>query len=221
MIHYLTPMRVLLAITFTLLPLSGARVLAQEGSYDHPGRPDTHGSLINGGSPATVEVLVVGCQGFAVENAAVVLVGEAVAENRGAGVYVFPEVPAREQPYRLYVFNEAGTASDTALHVDPAAAYVRAEVMLDMCIETVLTTYRGVVRDAAGKPAPSAAVAIPELFLETAADDRGRYELNVPPGEWILEARGGEDSTRVPIKPAYPEDPGGQRQEIYLDLQLP
>jgi len=100
-------------------------------------------------------------------------------------------------------------------------AIVRCEVMLDMCIETELTTFKGTVTRPDGKPAAEARVAVEDLFLETTADKKGRYELSVPPGEWELLATLGDAAAAAPIEARHPDTGGGgYPQEKTVDLHL-
>ena len=164
-----------------ILALGAPLALAEDNQTAPPGKPAWHGSAVNYGVPATVEVLVTGCQGWGVGGAHVVLVGEQPAEASGDGVYTFAEVPSRDEPYRLYVFGAAGTVSETTLVVGPTMAVVKCEVMLDMCVETELTVFRGKVTAKNGRAAAGATVGVPALFLETTADKKGRYELAPQP----------------------------------------
>jgi len=92
--------------------------------------------------------------------------------------------------------------------------------MVDTCIETEMTTYGGVVRDASGNTVTGALVTVADLFLSTTTDSKGRWQLDVPPGRWVLEARAGDTGATTTLTPVVPKDQEGGRQEITLDLRL-
>lgn len=149
----------------------------------------------------------------------VVLVGKEEAEDTGDGLYTFPSVEPGE--YRLYVLGDYGMVSDSKLSINDSMAVVRSEVMICTCIETQLTTFKGVVTRPDGKAAAGARVAVEDLFIETTADKKGRYELAVPPGEWELRATLGKAAAAEAIKAVAPDaGEGGYPQEKTVDLRL-
>jgi len=193
--------------------------LAADADVGVPEKPAFHGSPVNYGVPATVEVLALGCQGWPVGETRAVLVGEQPAADRGDGILVFEAVEAGA--HRLYVYAPGGTVSDTPLVISSAMAVVRCEVMLDMCVETELTAVTGVVRDGRGKAVKGARVAVAELFLETTTDNKGRYALEVPPGDWEIRAEGPLGACAAAVHADPPEEGGGgYRQEKTADLTL-
>jgi vitamin B12 transporter len=77
-----------------------------------------------------------------------------------------------------------------------------------------LVTVRGVVVDRAGQPVEYATVACPALRTGTAADDQGRFALELPPGRVTLEVTQlGHDRARVEVRVA----PGLAALRVVLD----
>jgi len=208
---------VILTLAAALVALATAATFAQDEGP--PLRPETHGSLINGGAPASLDVLVVGCQGFAVPVARVILLGKEAQDNSAAGLYHFTDL--EPGAYRLYVYGDVGTAYEGDILITDATAFIRAEVLLDMCIETELTAVSGTVRKADGKPAKHVRVAVEDLFLETETDGQGFYELLLPPGDWTITADGDTGAVSARITSVAPDESGGgYAQYRTLDLQL-
>ncbi len=148
-----------------------------------------------------------------------VLVGEQVAVEGDDGALVFEEVEPGS--HRLYVYAENGSTTDTELFVSDAAAVIRAEVMVDICVETELTVFKGVITTAQSKRAAGATVAVPALFVAATTDKKGRYELTLPPGEWEIEVTGAEGgSVGATVLARKPEDHWDASPVVPLDLQL-
>jgi hypothetical protein len=141
-----------------------------------------------------------------------------VAEELGAGKYVFPAVEAGD--HRLLVYGEEGTVSDEELRINLSFAAVSVEVMNDLCITTEITRVRGKVRSAAGKPVRGARVAVEDLLLETTTDDQGRYVLSLPPGSWELTAEAAGARAALTVEAEVPDDCWPAPQEITRDLKL-
>ena len=169
------------------------------------------------GTPAELNVYVTGCQGFPYDGARVVLVGEAAAEDLGEGNYRFGEV--YPGPHRLLVYDTMGEVYDSSFGTNAAVSHVEMEVLVCLCIETQLTPVHGRVENEAGKAASGARVAVEDLFVETTADKKGRYELVLPPGEWEIRATGeGLDIAKKITLPVPPE-PGDNVEPVMLDLK--
>jgi hypothetical protein len=172
-------------------------------------------------TPATVNVFVIGCQTHPIDGARVVLVGEALAEDLGEGRYRFEDVAPGE--HRLLVYDEYGDVYDESFDTTVPLASADLEVMICICIETRMTRLEGTVRDARGKAVKHAGVAVRDLFLDTAADARGRYELKLPPGTWEVMAwsdGGDEDETFTSVTLEGPEDPGEVMPVVKLDIKI-
>lgn len=173
------------------------------------------------GEPAMVDVYVIGCQSYPLDGMRVILVGEAVAEDLGEGRYRFEEVYPGE--HRLLVYDEFGDVYDEPFVTTVPLASADLEVMICMCIETRMTRVKGTVRDARGKPAKHAGVAVHDLFLDTATDAKGRYEFKLPPGTWEIMAwtdGGDDDETFASVTLAGPEDPGDVIPVVELDITI-
>jgi hypothetical protein len=195
-----------LALTLALAALLACAPAARAGFY---------------GEPAMVDVYVIGCQTHPLDGMRVILVGEAVAEDLGEGRYRFDEVYPGE--HRLLVYDEFGDVYDEPFVTTVPLASADLEVMICMCIETRMTRVKGTVRDARGKPAKHAGVAVHDLFLDTTTDAKGRYELKLPPGTWEIMAwadGGAEDETFASVTLAGPEDPGEEEAQAKLELKL-
>ena len=148
-----------------------------------------------------------------------VLASKEAQDNSTDGLYHFENLEPGE--YRLYVYAPVGTAYDGKVLVTDATAFIRAEVLLDLCIETELTTVSGTVRWAGGKPAKHVRVAVEELFLETETDGKGFYELLLPPGEWTIIADTDASAAAAKLTTTAPDETGGgYAQTRTLDLQL-
>jgi hypothetical protein len=168
------------------------------------------------GTPAELNVYVTGCQGFPYDGARVVLVGEAVAEDLGEGNYRLDEV--YPGPHRLMVYDTMGEVYDSTFATNAAVSRVDMEVIICLCIETQCTPVEGRVENDAGKAAAGARVAVDDLFVETTADKKGRYELVLPPGEWEIHATGeGLDVAKKVMLPIPPE-PGDNVEPVELSL---
>lgn len=168
--------------------------------------------------PAHIEVTVTGCQGGLLDSVHVILLGEKEAEPLGKGKYDLGDVEIGK--HRLYVYAEYGTAYATELDVNETYADIKAEVMLDLCIGTSLTTVRGKITDEKGKPVKGAEVGVDDLFISVHANGQGKYELDLPPGEWELSARleklmGGE---KVTIE--EPVEGGDEKGRMELNLTV-
>jgi len=169
------------------------------------------------GLPAEVDLYVTGCQGFPFPGARAVLVGEALAEDLGEGNYRFAEVYPGE--HRLMVYDTMGEVYDKPFTTNAEYSHVEMEILICLCIETQCTPVKGRVQNEAGKAAAGALVAVEDLFLETTADKKGRYELALPPGEWEIHATGeGLDISKKVMLPVPPE-PGDNVQPVTLDLK--
>lgn len=172
-------------------------------------------------TPATVDVYVTGCQTHPLDGMRVILVGEAVAEELGEGRYRFQDV--EPGPHRLLVYDEFGDVYDEPFVTSVPLASADLEVMICMCIETRMTRVKGTVRDARGKPAKHAGVAVHDLFLDAAADAKGRYEFKLPPGTWEIMAwtdGGDEDEAFASVTLPGPEDPGEVMPVVNLDITI-
>ncbi|MGD8719421.1 MAG: carboxypeptidase-like regulatory domain-containing protein [Candidatus Zixiibacteriota bacterium] len=168
------------------------------------------------GTPADMNIYVTSCQGIPYDGARAVLVGEAVAEDLGDGSYrldgVYPG------PHRLLVYDTMGEVYDSPFTTNAAVSRVDMEVIICLCIETQCTPVKGRVENDAGKAASGARVAVEDLFLETTADKKGRYELVLPPGEWEIHATGrGLDVAKTIMLPVPPE-PGDDVEPVELNL---
>jgi hypothetical protein len=151
----------------------------------------------------------------------VVLVGEALAEELGDGHYRIDEVYPGE--HRLLVSAGVGDVYDSSFATDVAFASAELEVLIDLCIETQLSRVRGTVRDARGKAVKGAGVAVRDLFLDTTADAKGRYELELPPGTWEVMAwadGGAEDETFASVTLTAPEEPDAEMPVVNLDITI-
>ena len=172
-------------------------------------------------TPATVDVYVTGCQTHPLDGMRVILVGEAVAEELGEGRYRFQDV--EPGPHRLLVYDEFGDVYDEPFVTSVPLASADLEVMICMCIETRMTRVKGTVRDARGKPAKHAGVAVHDLFLDAAADAKGRYEFKLPPGTWEIMAwtdGGDDDEAFASVTLPGPEDPGEVMPVVNLDITI-
>jgi hypothetical protein len=173
------------------------------------------------GSPAVVGVYVTGCQGYPLEGARAVLVGEAAAEELGEGRYRFDAVAPGA--HRLLVYADYGDVYDEALVTTVPLASAELEVMLCLCVGTRMTRVEGTVRDAGGKAAKGAGVAVHDLFLDTTTDAKGHYEIELPPGTWEVTAwTDGTDEyeTFVSVAVTGPEEPGEEMPLVELDLTI-
>jgi len=144
-----------------------------------------------------------------------------LAEELGEGRYRVEAVAPGS--HRLLVYADIGDVYDSTFATDVAFASAELEVLIDLCIETQLSRVRGTVRDARGKPAKGAAVAVRDLFVDTAADAKGRYELELPPGTWEVMARaagGGEDEAVAPVTLTAPEEPDAEMPVVELDITI-
>jgi hypothetical protein len=172
-------------------------------------------------TPAGVNVYVTGCQTHPLDGMRVILVGEALAEELGEGRYRFEDVEPGE--HRLLVYDEFGDVYDEPFVTSVPLASADLEVMICMCIETRMTRVKGTVRDARGKPAKHAGVAVHDLFLDAAADAKGRYEFKLPPGTWEIMAwtdGGDEDEAFASVTLPGPEDPGEVMPVVELDITI-
>jgi hypothetical protein len=148
-------------------------------------------------------------------------VGEELGAELGAGRYRLEAVAPGS--HRLLVYAGIGDVYDSAFATDVAFASAELEVLIDLCVETQVTRVRGTVRDARGKAVKDAAVVVYDLFLDTATDARGRYELELPPGTWEVAARrggGSEDEASASITLAAPEEPDAAVPVVDLDIEL-
>jgi hypothetical protein len=166
--------------------------------------------------PAHIEVTVTGCQGGLLDSVYVILLGEKEAEPLGEGKYDLGDVEIGK--HRLYVYTEYGTAYATEFDVNETYADIKAEVMLDLCIGTSLTTVRGKITDEKGKPVKGAEVGVDDLFAYAHTNGQGKYELDLPPGEWEVSARldkmaGGQKVTIV-----EPVEGGEEKGKLELNL---
>jgi hypothetical protein len=172
-------------------------------------------------TPATIDVYVTGCQTHPLDGMRVILVGEAVAEDLGEGRYRFEDVEPGE--HRLLVYDEFGDVYDEPFVTTVPLASADLEVMICMCIETRMTRVKGTVRDARGKAAKHAGVAVHDLFLDAATDAKGRYEFKLPPGTWEIMAwtdGGDEDEAFASVTLPGPEDPGEVMPVVDLDITI-
>ncbi len=122
--------------------------------------------------------------------------------------------------HTLYVYGDAGTAFSSTFTTTAMFAALEAEVMVDLCLETELTSVRGLVGDAKGNASPAATVSVDELFVETETDNEGRYELTLPPGTWFVTARKDNLSAAAEITVSGPQGPDGEIRTVELNLQL-
>lgn len=169
-------------------------------------------------TPVELELTVATCSGGPLENAHVVLVGEQVAENLGAGGYLFKEVPIGK--HRLLVYYERGTVSDKELDFPLCFSHVKAEIMIDTCIETQLSTLTGRVINQKGKPVLNADVMVSELFLKVHSDSKGVYSLDLPPGKWRVSASSEKLTDDYLIELFYVDEGYEQKPVIKHDFRL-
>lgn len=149
------------------------------------------------------------------------MVGEAAAGDLGGGHYRFDEVYPGE--HRLLVYDEIGDVYDEAFETTVPFASAELEVLIDLCIETQLSRVRGTVRDARGKAVKGAGVAVHDLFVDTATDAKGRYELKLPPGTWEVMAwvdGGAEGEAFAPVTLTAPDEPDAEMPVVDLDLTI-
>ncbi len=168
--------------------------------------------------PAHMEITVTGCQGGTIDSAHVILLGEKEAEPLGEGRYDLGDVEIGK--HRLYVYAEYGTVWDTELDINMVYADIKAEVMLDLCIGTSLTTVRGKVTDEKGKPVKGAEVGVDDLFVSVHTNGQGKYELDLPPGEWEVSARTDKQSGTQKITTPEAEDGGDEKGKAELNLTI-
>jgi hypothetical protein len=148
-------------------------------------------------------------------------VGEQLGEELGEGRYRLEAVAPGK--HRFLVYDVIGDVYDEPFATDVALASAQLEVMIDLCVETQLTRVRGTVRDARGKAAKGAAVAVRDLFLDTTTDAKGHYEIELPPGTWEVTAwTDGTDEyeTFVSVAVTGPEEPGEEMPLVELDLTI-
>jgi len=168
--------------------------------------------------PAHLVITVTGCQGGAIDTAHVILLGEKEAEPLGEGNYDLGDVEIGK--HRLYVYAEYGTAYHTEFDVNESFADIKAEVMIDTCINTSLTTLKGKITDEKGKAVKGAEVGVDDLFTSTHSNGHGKYELDLPPGEWEVAARyeklmGGQ---KITIPEAM--DAGEEKGKLELNITV-
>jgi hypothetical protein len=166
--------------------------------------------------PAHIEVTVTGCQGGTIDSAHVILLGEKEAEPLGDGKYDLGDVEIGK--HRLYVYAEYGTTYATELDVNETYADIKAEVMLDLCIGTSLTTVRGKITDEKDKPVKGAEVGVDDLFVSVHSNGQGKYELDLPPGEWEVTARTDKLSGGQKITIPEAEEGGDEKGKLELNL---
>jgi hypothetical protein len=166
--------------------------------------------------PAHMEVTVTGCQGGLLDGVHVILLGEKESEPLGEGKYDLGDVEIGK--HRLYVYTEYGTAYATELDVNETYADIKAEVMLDLCIGTSLTTVRGKVTDGNGKPVKGAEVGVDDLFVSVHTNGQGKYELDLPPGEWEVSARNDKQAGEQKITIPEAEEGGDEKGKMELNL---
>jgi hypothetical protein len=168
--------------------------------------------------PAHMEITVTGCQGGIIDSAYVILLGEKEAEPLGEGKYDLGDVEIGK--HRLYVYAEYGTAYHTEMDVNESFAEIKAEVMLDLCIGTSLTTVRGKVTDEKGKPVKGAEVGVDDLFVSVHSNGQGKYELDLPPGEWEVSARSDKQTGGQKITIPEAEEGGDEKGKMEMNLVL-
>jgi hypothetical protein len=85
-----------------------------------------------------------------------------------------------------------------------AAAATRPALAADAApVDSALVHVSGVVVDRAGKPIEYATVAVPSFKRGAAADEQGRFALDLPPGPCVLEvSQMGYEGAKVPIQVA-------------------
>lgn len=166
--------------------------------------------------PSHMEVTVTGCQGGTIDSAHVILLGEKEAEPLGDGKYDLGDVEIGK--HRLYVYTEYGTAFATELDINETYADIKAEVMLDLCIGTSLTTVRGKITDEKGKAVKGAEVGVDDLFISVHSNGQGKYELDLPPGEWEVTASTDKLSGGQKVTIAEPVEGGDEKGTLELNL---
>ncbi len=147
--------------------------------------------------------------------------GEQLGEELGDGDYRIEAVVPGS--HRLLVYADIGDVYDSSFTTDVALASAELEVLIDLCVETQLSRVRGTVRDARGKAVKGARVAVRDLFVDTAADAKGRYELELPPGTWEVAAwiDGGEGGEAfAPVTLTAPEEPDAEMPVVDLDFKI-
>ncbi len=168
--------------------------------------------------PAHMEIMVTGCQGGIIDSAHVILLGEKEAEPLGEGKYDLGDVEIGR--HRLYVYAEYGTAYATELDVNETFADIKAEVMLDLCIGTSLTMVRGKITDEKGKAVKGAEVGVDDIFVSVHSNGQGKYELDLPPGEWEVSARDDKLTGGQKITIPEAEDGGDEKGRMELNLVI-
>jgi hypothetical protein len=169
-------------------------------------------------SPCQIDVTVQSCQGIPMSGFNVVLVGEQEAEDKGDGQYTFSEVEMGK--HRLLVWSDYGEPYSEEFESGVMFAYLKVEAMIDICIETALTHLEGKVIDEKGRPVKDAEVAVDSLFLTTQTDGKGRFVLEVPPGDWAVVARWSGKKTEYRLNATEPEDGGSEISIVKHDFAL-
>lgn len=169
-------------------------------------------------SPCQIDVTVQSCQGIPMSGFNVVLVGEQEAEDEGDGQYTFSAVEMGK--HRLLVWSDYGAAYSEDFELGVMAALLKAEVMVCICINTSLTRFEGKVTDEKGKPVKDAEVAVDDLFITTKTDGKGRFVLEVPPGDWTVIARWSGKNLEYVLNATEPEDGGSEMNMVKHDFTM-
>jgi hypothetical protein len=151
----------------------------------------------------------------------VVILGVQVAvEREESGYYGFEE-PIFPGDYTFYAYTDMTDVYRDDFTVVEGMERINWHIMLDICVDDQTSMLTGKVTAKDGSPIRGVRVGISDLFIETETNKDGKYNLIVPPGEWVVTVGGaGYGVVEKTMEFVGPDEPGMEINTVKYDVTL-